>query len=207
MLIFGPPVLTVLWELFLQLWSPREPSLSSPCSWHLDRDSLLPPTPPGAQLSLASHCLTISTQPAKSLPLQKEREAKEVWKGGETNTSAPGKCHVWFFNSKWAATAAPWGCEQGEQCRFMAVGHAWAEPSILPSISFTKEMKCRTSTAGVLLEEKHCASRNRECTMRGHPAPAADWVSLPSLHLGRLGIATTKRVQASAGPRFGATSP
>jgi len=124
MLIFGPPVLTVLWELFLQLWSPREPSLSSPCSWHLDRDSLLPPTPPGAQLSLASHCLTISTQPAKSLPLQKEREAKEVWKGGETNTSAPGKCHVWFFNSKWAATAAPWGCEQGEQCRFMAVGHA-----------------------------------------------------------------------------------
>lgn len=116
-------------------------------------------------------------EPAKSLSLWKDREAKEVRRGGETNTSAPGRCHVWFFNSKWAVTAAPWGCKQGEKHRFIAVGHAQAEPSILPSISFMNKMKCRTSSAGALLEEKHWERRDRECAARGHPAP------LPALSL------------------------
>lgn len=118
-------------------------------------------------------------EPAKSPSLQKEREAKEVWEEGETNTSAPGKCHVWFFSSEWAVTAARWGRKQGEQCRFIAVGHARAEPSVLPSISFMNKMKCRTSSAGALLEEKPWESRNRECPARGQPAPLPSpvWVS------------------------------
>lgn len=163
-------------------WGKARPPAPQPGQWMgwLERHSPLGvQSGPSGPAQLLPQRFHPRGEPAKSPSLQKEREAKEVWEEGETNTSAPGKCHVWFFSSEWAVTAARWGRKQGEQCRFIAVGHARAEPSVLPSISFMNKMKCRTSSAGALLEEKPWESRNRECPARGQPAPLPSpvWVS------------------------------
>lgn len=103
---------------------------------------------PSAELS---HGLSISRQEERLLHLLREKERNPGRQAGrEGGRAAPGRCHGWFSSSTWAVTAAPWGREQAEQGRFMAVGQAQAEPNLLPSISFMEKMKCRTSSAGAL---------------------------------------------------------
>lgn len=115
------------------------------------------PCPQVSELSLCPSLAVASAFPGRrrgcsiSASSETEKPRQAGTEGGrETNRAAPGRCHGWFSSSKWAMTAAPWGREQAEQGRFMAVGQAQAEPNLLPSISFMNKMKCRTSSAGTL---------------------------------------------------------
>lgn len=76
----------------------------------------------------------------------------------------------------------------------MALGQAQAQPKLLPSISFLKKMKCRTSSAGALREEKPWRAGTGS-SVRGHPALSLLCSGLSSPLHAAFGTAGTRQMR------------